>query len=77
MCKAMNAPLLRVLGFRPPPPERKGEEAKELPWTPVTTPEVREILMAAESVIIAPGYGGWQWGRRRARSRSSPGPSGR
>merc|ERR1719426_654505 len=25
MCDAMNAPLFRVLGFQPPPPEKKGE----------------------------------------------------
>jgi NAD(P) transhydrogenase len=57
MCKAMNCPMMRVLGFSPPPPEKKGEEAKELPWTPITTPEVKELLMQANSIIIAPGYG--------------------
>merc|ERR1719316_558186 len=41
MCKAMNVPLLRVLGFMPPPPEKKGEEAKELPWTAISTLEVK------------------------------------
>merc|ERR1719408_891185 len=46
MCNAMNAPLLRVLGFQPPPPEKKGEAAKELPWTAFSTQEVKETLMA-------------------------------
>merc|ERR1719408_304567 len=46
MCNAMNAPLLRVLGFQPPPPEKKGEAAKELPYYEFTTAEVKATLMA-------------------------------